>query len=129
MVYLSQMLRRFLSNGGAIEEKNMKRLFGFVFVCTLLAVPAFAATKSQTVQLPTAVQVGSTVLPAGDYKVTWTGTGTSAQVTLAAKGLATVTVPAKVVEQQNNHSGISTSTQGGKEVLQTILLSNVNLVL
>lgn len=107
----------------------MKRLFGFLFVCTLVAVPALAAKNSQTVTLPAAVQVGSTVLPAGDYKVTWTGSANSAQVTLAKKGVTPVTVPAKVVEQKNNHSGVSTSTEGGKEVLQTILLNNVSLVL
>jgi hypothetical protein len=107
----------------------MKRLFGFLFVCALLAVPALAANKPQTVNIPAAVQVGTTQLPAGDYKVTWTGSGSSAQVTLAKKGVAPVTVPAKVVEQKNVHKGVSTSTQDGKQVLQTILLSNVNLVL
>jgi len=123
------MLRRFRKSGGAIEEKNMKRIFGFVLVCSLLAVPALAANKSQTVTVPVAVLVGSTVLPAGDYKVTYTATGTAAQVTLASKGVASVTVPAKVVEQKNSHPGVSTGTQDGKQVLQTILLNNVNLVL
>jgi len=105
----------------------MKRLFGFVLACAFLSAPAFAASNSQKVTIPDAVQVGSTVLPAGDYKVTWTGTGASAQVTLAKKGVAPVTVPAKVVEQKNNHSGVSTVTQDGKLVLRTIILSNVNL--
>jgi curli biogenesis system outer membrane secretion channel CsgG len=107
----------------------MKRLFGYIIVCALLAVPAFAAKNSQTVTIPTAVQVGSTALPAGDYKVSWTGSADSAQVTLAKKGVAPVTVPAKVVEQKNDHSGVSTGTQEGKQVLQTILLSDVKLVL
>ncbi len=107
----------------------MKRLFEFALVCTLLTVPALAANKSQTVTVPVAVHVGSTVLPAGDYKVTWTATGSSAKVTLASKGVISVTVPAKVVEQKNGHPGVSTSTQGGQQVLETILLNNVNLVL
>ena len=92
----------------------MKRIFGFVLVCSLLAVPALAANKSQTVTVPVTVQVGSTVLPGGDYKVTYTATGTAAQVTLASKGVASVTVPAKVVEQKNSHPGVSTGTQDGK---------------
>lgn len=107
----------------------MKRFFGFVLVCILLAVPVFAASNSQTLKLSIAVQVGSTSLPAGDYKISWTGSGASAQLTLAEKGIASVTVPVKVVEQKNTFRGVSTSTQGGKEVLQVIHLSNVDLVL
>jgi hypothetical protein len=104
----------------------MKRFLGFMLVCTLLAVPAFAAKNSQTVNIPAAVQVGSTTLPAGEYKITWT-TGATAQVTLAKKGITPVTVPAQVVEQKNSHSGVSISTEGGKGVLKAILLSNVSL--
>ena len=107
----------------------MKRFLGLILAGTLLAVPAVAAKNTQTVTLPTAVQVGPTVLPAGDCKVTWTVSGTTAQVTLAIKGAAPVTVPAKVVEQKNAHNGVTTGTQDGKAVLQTIFLSNVSLIL
>ena len=65
----------------------------------------------------------------GDYKVSWTGTGASAKVTLEKKGIPSVTVPATVVEQKNNHTGISTDSQSGKEVLKSIILSNVSLTL
>jgi hypothetical protein len=105
----------------------MKRFFGFVIVCTLLSVSALAASNSQTIKLTDAVQVGSTVLPAGDYKISWTGTGAGAQVTLLKKGLPPVTVPATVVEQKNNHTGISTDSQSGKNVLKSIILNNVSL--
>jgi hypothetical protein len=113
----------------AIQETNMKRIFGFVLACIILSIPALAASNSQKVTLPSAVQVGSTQLPAGDYKVTWTGTGSSAQVTLAKKGVQPVTVPAKVVAQKHDHSGVTTNTTDGKEVLQVILLDKVSLVL
>lgn len=106
----------------------MRRFLGLFFICALLFVPAWAAKNSQNVTLTASVQVGSTQLPAGEYKVSWTGTGDSAKVTLAKKGAAPVTVPAKVVDQKNDHTGVATATQGGKEVLQAILLSNVNLV-
>jgi hypothetical protein len=111
-----------------VEEKYMKRFLGMMFVCTLLAIPSFAAKNSQTVTIPAAVQVGSTTLPAGDYKVTWTGSGATAQVTLAKKGATPVTVPAQVVEQKNNHSGVSINTESGKGVLKAIFLNNINLV-
>jgi len=107
----------------------MKRIFGFVLALTFLSIPAFAASNSQTVSLPTAVQVGSTQLPAGDYKVTWTGTGDGVQVTLAKKGVQPVTVSAKVVEQKHDHTGVTTNAIGGKDVLTVIFLSKVSVVL
>lgn len=105
----------------------MKRLIGFVIVCTLLSVSAVAASNSQTIKFSGAVQVGSTVLPAGDYKVSWTGTGSSAKVTLEKTGMPSVTVPATVVEQKSDHTGISTDSQSGKDVLKSIILKNVSL--
>jgi hypothetical protein len=107
----------------------MKRLLGFAIMVTFLCVPAFAAKNSQTVKLPASVTVGSIQVPAGDCKVTWTGSGTSAQVTLSENGKTLVTVPAKVVEQKHNLNGVTTQVEGSTEVLQTINLSNVSLVL
>jgi hypothetical protein len=65
----------------------------------------------------------------GDYKATWTGFGSNSQVTLAHAGETLVTVPAKVVEEKNNLSGITTKTQGGIDVLGSIELNNLSLVL
>lgn len=107
----------------------MKRILGFVLVCALLAIPALAVNNSQSVKFPCAMQVGSTALPAGEYKVSYTGTGATAQVTIEKKGVPTLTVPVKVVEEKHDHIGISTNTQGDKEVLQMILLSHVSLIL
>lgn len=107
----------------------MKRFFGFALMAVLISLPAFAAKNSQTVSLKQDVTVGTTKLAAGDYKVSWTGEGANVQVTIAQKGGATVTVPAKVVEANNNHSGVITNTSNGANVLQTILLNKINLVL
>ena len=107
----------------------MKRLFGFALILALFSVPALAGNKSQSVNVPAAVKVGSTELPAGDYKVTWTGSGSSVQVSLAQDKKTLVTVPAKAVEQKNNHTGVTTNNQGGVSVLQSIQLGSVSLVL
>jgi len=107
----------------------MKRFFGFALVCALLSFPAFASGNSQTVSIPSTVQVGSTQLPAGNYKVTWTGTGANVQVTLAGGGVQPVTVPAKIVEEKHNQTGVVTNTIGGKDILEELLLSKVGLVL
>ena len=106
----------------------MKRFFGFALMLALVSVPAFAAKNSQNVSITDPVKVGSTQLPAGDYKVSWTGTGSNVQVTIAEKGKASVTVPAKIVEAKNGHIALLTNTVGGTSVLETIQLNNLSIV-
>lgn len=107
----------------------MKRFFGFAILLASLSVPAFAAKNSQNISITDTVKVGATQLPAGTYKVTWTGTGSNAQVTIAQKGKASVTVPAKVVDAKNGHVALLTNTVNGSTVLETIQLNDLSLVL
>jgi hypothetical protein len=113
----------------AFEETHMKRFFGFALLVASLSVPAFAAKNSQNVTFTDAIRVGSTQLPAGDYKVTWTANGSNAQVTIAEKGRASVTVPAKLIDAKKGHVAVLTNTVGGVEVLETIQLDNLSLVI
>jgi hypothetical protein len=113
----------------AFEEIHMKRFFGFALLIASLSVPAFAAKNSQTVTFTDAVRVGSTQLTAGNYKVSWTASGSSAQVTIAENGKTVVTIPAKLIDAKNGHVAVLTSTVGGVEVLETIQLNNLSLVL
>ncbi len=107
----------------------MKRFFGIAMILVLFSAPAFAATnKPQTVTIPETVQVGSTQVPAGDYKLTWTGAGSDVQVTLAQNNKAVVTFSAKAISGKNS-PGVDTDTKGGVSVLQSIQLSSVSLVL
>jgi len=106
----------------------MKHAFSIALIVALLSIPAFAADNSQTVTFHDPVKVGSSQLPAGDYKISWTGTGSSVQVTISKKGVAPVTLPAKLVEQKHNRSGVTTNAVNGSNVLQTILLSHVSLI-
>ena len=106
----------------------MKRFFGFALMLVLFAVPAFAGKKAQTVIFTTAVQVGSTQLPAGNYKLTWTGSGPSVQATLLQGQKAVVTFSARLVAGKTN-PGMETNTHDGVAALDTIHLSNVSLVL
>ncbi len=61
----------------------MKRFFGFALMLALLAAPAFAGGKTQKVTFGTPVQVGSTQVAPGVYDLTYSGTGSNVQVTLA----------------------------------------------
>jgi opacity protein-like surface antigen len=100
----------------AIEENHMKRFFGFALMLVLLAAPAFASQKPQTVTFAVAVQVG------------WTGSGSDVQVTLTQNKKAVVTFPAKAVEGKYN-PGVETEAKGGVNILETIQLNSVSLVL
>jgi hypothetical protein len=109
----------------------MKRLLYTAAILALVSVPAFAAKNSQSVTIPEAVTVGSTVLPAGDYKVTWTGTGSDVQVTLIEKDKFSpkpVTVAAKAVDATVSQNGFTVDRQGNVNTLQTLQLGKTTLV-
>jgi hypothetical protein len=106
---------------------HMKRLFGYALILASLSIPAFAAKNSQDLTISAPVKVGATVLPAGDYKITWTATGSDAQVTFAQRGKNPVTVPAKATEEKNGHVALTTNAVDGTNVLESIQLNNLTL--
>lgn len=108
----------------------MKRILTFAFIAALLSVPSFAAKNSQSITLATPVTVGSTKLPAGDYKISWNGATPNVQVTIEQKGAqhpVVATVPAKAMEQKHDHTQMTTSSVSGTDTLQSIQLKEVTL--
>jgi hypothetical protein len=106
----------------------MKRVAGIASVLVLLAAPMFAANnKPQTVVIPEAVQIGSTNLPAGTYKLAWTGTGPEVQATLTQGGKTVVTFAAKTVATKNGSRGVDVDSRTGVSKLKVILLDNLNV--
>ena len=107
----------------------MNRLAAFASMLVLFAAPAFGASnKPQTVIIPENVQVGSTQLAAGTYKLAFTGTGSDVQVTLTQAGKTVITFAAKAVEQKNN-PGVDLNTNAGVTTLEAINLDKVSLQL
>ena len=107
----------------------MKRFASLILLSTLIAVAAFAADSgSGKIRLDSAVKVGTTELPAGDYKVTWTGSGSNTEVTLT-QGKTKVTTPAQLVEVRRNTDAISTRSENGSRVLTEIQFQKQTLVL
>ena len=109
----------------------MKRLSYCALILALLSVPAFAAKNSQTVNFPDSVKVGTSQLPAGDYKITWDGTGSNVQITLQQKGVqhpVTATVAAKVEDQKNKTSGFTMKTKDGVNTVETLQFTRYNVV-
>lgn len=106
----------------------MKRFICLTFALVVFCVPAFAGKKSQTVYISEVVQVGSTQLPVGQYKLTWTGSGSNVQATLLRNEKAVATFSATAVEGKNQ-PGVTTSGLAGAAVLESIQLDHVSLVL
>ena len=107
----------------------MKRLLTSAAILAALSVPAFAAANQKTVTFPDAVTVGSTQLPAGDYKVTWTGTGSNVQVSFEqkGKGAAPAVVTAKVEDAKESHTGFTVDRQGNVNQLESLQLGKTSL--
>ena len=108
----------------------MKRFLGIAFILSALSIPSFAAKNSQTITLADATTVGSTKLPAGEYKLTWTGTAPDVQVTIEQKNAgkpATVTVPAKLVTEKHDRNQLTTSQVNGAATLQNVQLKDFTL--
>lgn len=108
----------------------MKRFFAFAFILALFSMPSFAASKSSTVRFSSDVTVGSSKLPAGEYKLTYNGTAPNVQVTLVQKGAShpiTATVPAKLTEQKHEQVSMTTNSANGGNLLQTVQLKDVTL--
>jgi hypothetical protein len=106
----------------------MKRLFGLLFILVLMSMPAFAAKNSGSITVGQTLQVGSAQIPAGDYKVSWTGTDSNATVTISQNGKTVTTFPAKIQNQKNSYVSLDTKSVNGMNVLQTIQLDNVSLI-
>ena len=107
----------------------MKRFSSLLILSTLLAITAFAADGgSGRVRLDSAVRVGATELPAGDYKVTWSGSGDNAQVTLK-QGKTSATTAAHVVDARHPSDAIATRKENGSRVLTEIQFRDKTLVL
>lgn len=75
-----------------------------VAIMTSLA-NAKGSKDSEHVTLTDPVTVGGTQLKAGDYRVTWEGTGPVVQVTFTRNGKATVTTPARLVNEESPYDG------------------------
>ncbi|MFP5237523.1 MAG: hypothetical protein ACLGSD_16625 [Acidobacteriota bacterium] len=109
----------------------MKRVLGCALILGLFSIPGFASSNSKNVNFPDAVTVGTAKLPAGDYKVTWTGAGPDVQVKIVqlnAYHPLKVTVPAKLETAKDGHTGMTTKQDNGMEVVEQLDLNKVTLI-
>ena len=85
-------------------------------VLGLISLTGFAADNTKaTITLSQPATIGSTQLAPGQYKMTWSGTGSDVQVKLSQGKKTVATVPARVVEQRSglNSPAVLTDSKTG----------------
>jgi hypothetical protein len=85
-----------------------------------LSLSAFAKDKNETkVTFSDSVQVGSTQLKPGDYKLQWQGNGPDVQVQIVKGKDVVATVPAKLIENKAS-LGSNSVTTGSNSSTKTL---------
>lgn len=112
--------------------KMSKTLTAFA-AALLMAAAVFGANATQgKLRLYEAVNVQGKQLPAGNYKVEWSGKGPDVQVTIVNGKETVATLPAKVVPTTNKNAedGYSAAKQSdGSNDLQTIFFHGTSFEL
>jgi hypothetical protein len=111
-------------NRGIIEEKRMKSMKYvalLALVASSLTLGAFAKDKNEgKFTLSDPVQLGSTQLKPGDYKVVWDGTGSDVQVKILQGKNVVATAPAKLVDKPTRQDSVSLGNANGTKTLLEI---------
>jgi hypothetical protein len=97
----------------------------------LTGLPAFAASNTDKINIPEKFSVGGKELPAGEYKVSWTASGSAVTVSLEQKGAfkpVTASASATQVDAKNPYSSYELDKSSGTPVLKTLLFKKFNLV-
>ena len=77
-----------------MKTKYLQCLAVLSTLVLLFSLGAFARDNAHSVYFSDVVEIGSTQLKPGDYKVEWEGTGPAVQVSFQHNGKTMVTVPA-----------------------------------
>jgi hypothetical protein len=77
-----------------VKTKYLQYLTVLSTLALLFPLGALARNNAHSVQIFDVVQIGSTQLRPGNYKVEWQGTGPAVQVSFQQNGKTVVTVPA-----------------------------------
>ena len=108
----------------------MRRILGTAILFLFCSAALLAAKNAQTFYLPTQVQAGNTQIPRGICEVTWgQPTGSQVQLTIKTEDRRTITIPARMVEEKENESGIVTLVENGVTYLQEFRTKNARFIL
>ena len=97
-------------------------------VLVLLSVSAWAGDKMKAnIQINQTLHVGSTQLDPGEYKMTWTQSGSNAEVTFSRSKKVIATVPAQATHERSGYSSPALRIVGVSNTLVGVDLPEVSL--
>jgi hypothetical protein len=97
-------------------------------VLVLLSVSGWASDKMKAnIHIDQTVHVGSTQLVPGEYKMTWTESGSNAEVTFSQGKKVIATLPAQVAVEHSGYNGPALLTDNISNTLTGVALPNVSL--
>ena len=105
--------------------RTLARFTLLVFALTM-SIGAFAASKSETVKLYEPTQVNGTTLPAGEYTVKYSPTGSTAQVKFLRNGKEVATANGQVKQLTNppESNQVITNDGNGSSTISEIDFAN-----
>jgi hypothetical protein len=97
-------------------------------VLVLLSVSAWAGDKMKAnIQINQTLHVGSTQLDPGEYKMTWTESGSNAEVTFSQGKKVIATVPAQATQERSGFRNPALRINGVSNTLVGVDLPEVSL--
>src|SRR5216683_892221 len=106
-----------------VKTKYLQYLAVLSTLALLFPVGALARNNAHSIQIVDVVQIGTTQLKPGDYKVEWQGTGPAVQVSFRQNGKTVATLPAtlKANDDQVTQDAIMTeATSADRSELKEI---------
>jgi hypothetical protein len=106
-----------------VKTKYLQYLAALSTLALLFPVGALARNNAHSIQIVDVVEIGTTQLKPGDYKVEWQGTGPAVQVSFRQNGKTVATVPAtlKANDDQVTQDAIMTeATSADRSELKEI---------
>jgi hypothetical protein len=97
-------------------------------VLVLLSVSGWASDKMKAnIKIYQTVHIGSTQLAAGEYKPTWTESGSNEEVTFSQGKKVIATVPAQITEQSSGYERPALDIDSVSNTLTGVQLPRVSL--
>lgn len=99
-----------------------------IVVLVLVSVSAWANDKMKAnIQIGQTLHVGSTQLDPGEYKMTWTESGSNSEVTFSQGKKVIATVPAQATHERSGYHGPVLRTNSVSNTLIGVDLPEVSL--
>ena len=93
----------------------------------LLSISGWARDRMKAnIQIFQTVQLGSTQLAPGEYKMTWTESGSDTEVTFSQGNKVIATIPAQVTQVRSGYDGPALHTEGASNTLTGVDLPKLS---